>query len=591
MGPKKPTDQETLRQLAAAVADGQQVDWSAVTDDPELAAKLHKLRVIENISQLYHSASERVEVNELADCKVENRAAADAHVPPPRAPKSKWGEHVLLERVGCGSFGDVYRAYDPSLRRHVAIKLLRRERAHTDAQAERLLDEARRLARVRHPNVITVHGVETHDGESGIRTELLEGRTLEECIHSPGVFSAREAALVGSELCGALAAIHAQNIVHGDVKTTNVIRENGGRIVLMDFGSAREDHARAEVGRDVTPLATPPEVLHGERPGRAADVYQLGVLLYRLVTGRYPVESNDLEVLRAKLDAGDIVPLRDRRPNLPSTFVRVVSRAMQRDPRARFASVGEMEEALQATIHPARERVGSGSRARTLWAALATLAVVVVAAWALGRLPFTRPLQLDARLYRVGNGAREPLDPENADPLRPGDSLALTVESREDVHVYVLNEAGNQPGVLNTLFPDPDLSVHNPVAGGTVHMLPSGSLSEASWEVSGTSGVERLLIIAARQPLSEIEAHVSLAGSSPGFFDVDPQKLEDLGLRSIELRKKGASDGGSAFRYLEHVLAQKQQEGDVWYRLVQLDCEAATNSRQDRDREKAGESR
>src|SRR5262249_58530632 len=106
---------------------------------------------------------------------------------------------------------------------------------------------ARRLARVRHPNVVTVHGADLHDRRAGLWMEALRGRTLEERLRHEGPLGAREAALVGAELCGALAAVHGQGLVHGDVKTHNVMREgapgsarDAGRIVLMDFGSAHE---------------------------------------------------------------------------------------------------------------------------------------------------------------------------------------------------------------------------------------------------------------------------------------------------------------------------------------------------------------
>src|SRR5262249_11140650 len=156
----------------------------------------------------------------------------------------RWGPLEVRHRIGSGSFGEVFVARDPRLQREVALKL---RRAGALERSKRWLDEARRLARVRHPNVVTVYGADQHDGRGGLWMELVHGRTLEERLRHEGPLGAREGALIGAELCAALAAVHGQGLVHGDVKTHNVMREgapgasrDAGRIVLMDFGSAHE---------------------------------------------------------------------------------------------------------------------------------------------------------------------------------------------------------------------------------------------------------------------------------------------------------------------------------------------------------------
>src|SRR5262249_44273053 len=152
----------------------------------------------------------------------------------------------LIERLGGGTFGDVYRAWDQDLERDVALKLLRPDAAgESSGHASRIANEGRLLARVRHPNVVCGHGVAVHDDRVGLWMELLRGVTLEQRLAAQGPFSAREATLVGVDLCGALAAIHAAGLIHRDVKAQNVMREAGGRIVLMDLGTGREAGARA----------------------------------------------------------------------------------------------------------------------------------------------------------------------------------------------------------------------------------------------------------------------------------------------------------------------------------------------------------
>src|SRR5262249_41036774 len=156
-------------------------------------------------------------------------AAADAAV-------RTWGDLRVGGPLGAGVYGDVHRAFDPGLRKEVALKFW--GRTSQQLTIEQQQDEARRLARVHHPNVLLVLGVGVHDGQVGMWTELLEGSTLEELLSEKGPGDWREAAVYGIDVCRALNAVHAAGLVHRDVKAANVMRERGGRIVLMDFGSA-----------------------------------------------------------------------------------------------------------------------------------------------------------------------------------------------------------------------------------------------------------------------------------------------------------------------------------------------------------------
>ena len=153
----------------------------------------------------------------------------------------------------------------------------------------RLLEEARRLARVRHTHVVQVYGAEQHDGRVGLWMELVRGESLEQTVQTRGVFGAREAALIGLDLCAALAAVHGAGLLHRDVKAQNVMRESGGRLVLMDFGTGEElSGTNRLVG---TPLYLAPEIFRGQRASVQSDLYSVGVLLFYLVTGKFPVNA------------------------------------------------------------------------------------------------------------------------------------------------------------------------------------------------------------------------------------------------------------------------------------------------------------
>ena len=259
----------------------------------------------------------------------------------------RWGRLELLERIGAGTFGEVYRAFDTKLHREVAVKLLHVGRPE-DRLVDRLLHEARALAQVNHPNVVIVHDAEPWDGRVGLCMEFIRGKTLGQILVTEGPRGAREAAIIGQDLCQALAAVHGAGILHRDVKAQNVMREEGGRIVLMDFGTGRAlaDERGNPTHLIGTPLYLAPEVLEGGKASVRSDIYSLGVLLYHLVTNDFPVRGKSHEELREAHRQRRVRRLRDVAPRLPAWFVRVVEQAIAPNPQDRFATAGELEAAL-----------------------------------------------------------------------------------------------------------------------------------------------------------------------------------------------------------------------------------------------------
>jgi len=278
----------TIGDAFHAIADGTPLAWRDLeTTDP---GQLDVLHLLDDIANAY-------------------RARPDA--PPPRRDVLfRWGGLEAEQRLGAGSYGDVHRAFDPWLGRHVALKLFR-------SAGSGGLDEARRLARLRHRNVLSVYGCGVHDGRAGLWSELVEGRTLADAIAADGAFSREEALRVGRDLAQALAAVHAAGIVHGDVKAENVMRESGGRVVLMDFGAGGEQRLLASQRLiSGTPRYLPPEVLDGAPIGIASDIYALGVLLFFLLSGRLPYAAAEANALRELQRRGDRPALRALRSEL-----------------------------------------------------------------------------------------------------------------------------------------------------------------------------------------------------------------------------------------------------------------------------------
>jgi len=362
-----------LRDAIEAVSEGRAVDWeSEKSSRPELGDTFEALRVLEEIGRVHRGAG--VGSSRGAGAEPSGAASASARAragrrdgrsarlePAARATLSEWGPLRILEKIGEGSFGEVYRAFDPGLQIQVALKLWRPVGADPETYRE-LIDEAQRLARVHHPNVLTVHGVDKRKGRVGMWTDLIRGHTLEQLLERDGPFAALEAAVIGMELCAALAALHTMGVVHRDLKSTNVMREQGGRIVLMDFGTVSEAAGQRGAKPAGTPLAMAPEVLSGEPATVASDLYSLGVLLYRLVTAAYPVEADTLAELSARHARGEIAHLRDRRPDLPRSFVDVVELALSPDPERRHRSAGAFERALAQTLDAAALPRGASKR-------------------------------------------------------------------------------------------------------------------------------------------------------------------------------------------------------------------------------------
>ncbi len=549
-----------LLRLAGEVADATPVNWGGHSEALEDSdAGLEGLKLIERLETAHR----------------ELRGGVSGHGRAGEGMLFRWGALEAMEKLGEGSFGEVFRAFDPTLRREVALKLRRAGQGGD----RRFLDEARRLARVAHPHVLHVHGADVHEGRAGLWTDLLRGRTLEEHLSAQVRLGAPEATLIGLDLCRALAAVHAAGLVHGDVKAANVMREEGGRIVLMDFGSVSEQSGSGAASHG-TPLALAPEILEGAAPSPSTDVYALGVLLFRLVSGRYPVEAPDLPRLREEHRAGRRASLRDLRPDIPTAFVQVVEQALEKEPETRFRSAAGMEAALAATMHPAAPAAPRRRGALPMGLAAAALAAVI-AVVVLRQLPRATPdtgssaavsalprggaatwssrggpgeapksgltasaavlsanpgtvaadtLDFSARLCRGGDGGEQFL--AAGDEVHPGDHLYLKVRAARPVNVYVLNE--DDHGSLYVLFPVSGSDQQNPVSPGELRRLPGRFQGqEQDWQVTSAGGRETFLVIASPRPLRAFEERLaalerSESGRMVAYAELRPSDLQAL---------------------------------------------------------------
>ena len=263
-------------------------------------------------------------------------------------PMTRWGDFELRRQIGRGGFGKVFCAFHPTLRQEVALKLIPVP-SGSQHDIEKVLEEPRRLASVRHQNVVVVHDARYSDGHVGICMELIRGESLAQIVGRRGVFGVDETVSTCKRVCRALGAIHRAALVHNDVKAENVMREDGGRVVLMDFGagrSLRDDYPAAGLHFLGTPAYMAPELFDLRDPAPTSDIYSVGVLMFYLLTGRFPVESRSLALLGEAHASGTRLRVTDFRDDVPERLVHVLDRALERRPDDRYQTPGELLQDL-----------------------------------------------------------------------------------------------------------------------------------------------------------------------------------------------------------------------------------------------------
>lgn len=273
----------------------------------------------------------------------------------PFAPGARLNHYEVLAKLGEGGMGEVYRAVDTNLGRHVALKVLPPELAQNNALIERFKREARTVASLNHPHIVTIYSVE-QDAASGahfLTMELVEGESLDRRLPTSGLAVSKLLALAAT-LADALAAAHDKHIVHRDLKPGNVMVTTEGRLKVLDFGLAKSTDPATASAQTETDVRTTegvtlgtvpymsPEQLEGQELDGRSDVFSLGVLLHEAATGSRPFRGGSKPAVMSAILRDPPPPIGEHRTDLPAAFVRLIARCLEKDRNRRIQTARDV---------------------------------------------------------------------------------------------------------------------------------------------------------------------------------------------------------------------------------------------------------
>lgn len=398
--------------------------------------------------------------------KSEPRAAA-----PGALVGAQLGDFVVQRLIGSGGMGEVYLAEQVSLRRPVALKVLRPELAQDQSYLTRFRSEATAISPIQHPNIVSVYAIGCEDGVHYIAFEYVRGSNLRQYIDRHGPLEEARCVLVASRVAAALVRAAEAGIVHRDIKPENVLLTKRGEVKVADFGLARQmggdDVRLTQTGVTMgTPLYMSPEQIHGRAVDVRSDIYSLGVMCYHMLAGEPPFRGETAMAVAIQHVHGRPEPLEDLRPDVRREFLQIVRRMMAKEPADRYASAEELLRDLerlnvgQERILDFLPRVDRGSVRRWLRRALRRTSDVAskllspplrlwtVAAGVILSLCLGMGAATAARRWMERDRAPGRPFPPDVSSVKPLESGYMQLEYARNV----LDEKGREPGLWAVLF-------------------------------------------------------------------------------------------------------------------------------------------
>jgi eukaryotic-like serine/threonine-protein kinase len=366
---------------------------------------------------------------------------------------TRFGPYEVLDWIGSGGMGEVYRARDTRLGREVAIKVLPEEAAGDAGRLRRFEREARSAAALNHPNIATVYEVGDHEGTRFIAMELVEGQTLKDRLEAARL-SMKELLDFASQIARGLAKAHESGIVHRDLKPGNLMVTSDGLVKILDFGLARRTPHASDVGSGLTRegmvLGTvqymSPEQAAARPHDHRSDQFSFGAILYEMATGRRAFERDTTPQTLAAIIEDEPEPLRTLNAEVPAGLSSIVERCLAKDPDRRFASTAELVRELALVSAPAIP-APLGRPTRRL-AAIGLALVAVIAAFAVSRFTsrpaapqrLGKPLEAVPFTTYPGHEAEPTFSPDGAQVAFTWDG-----ESQDNHDIYVKAIGAEQP--------------------------------------------------------------------------------------------------------------------------------------------------
>jgi len=355
------------------------------------------------------------------------------------------GRYQIVRHLARGGMAEVYVAEDQLLNRIVALKVLFPELARDEAFVERFRREARAAASLNHHNIVSVYDFGGEDDSWFIVMEYVEGRTLRDIIRDEGPMDPARSAELASEVAAALAAAHAQGIIHRDVKPANVLIAAGtGTVKVADFGIARAANVLQGLTMPGTVLGTAsylsPEQASGGEVDHRSDLYSLGMVLYEMLTGKAPFTGDSPVAIAYQQLKATAPPPSTRNPRVPRALDAVVMKAMSKDPAARHGSAQELREELLAVDRAVGDR--DATAAIVSPAAAAGESTTVLAGSSTSVLP---PVAQEHRVERV---AAAPVPPDVYRRRRAAVIAAVALVALALIAFLVLSSGDDDRGTV-----------------------------------------------------------------------------------------------------------------------------------------------